>query len=60
MAKVLIYPRLTLNGLIANLNVVKNVLVSVTTFTDNDIPSTQNFNSLNFVNSEKKELEIEF
>lgn len=59
-AKVLVSPRLTLNGLVANMNVVKNVQISVTTFTDSDIPSTQNFNNLNFSKTQKQELEIEF
>jgi len=47
-AKILIQPSLHLNRISADLKLIKDQLVTVTTKTDTDIPSTLNFSSVVF------------
>lgn len=45
-AKVLITPKLFLNDIKADVNIIKDQLISVTTINDTGIPSTLNFSNI--------------
>lgn len=47
-----------MNGISADLKLIKEQLVTVTTKTDTDIPSTLNFSTITF--EQNKEIEIDF